>query len=88
VAAGLFGAVVDPSVLPRIGDLLIAAREPIALYDTRRTPAAALGVVGQHGSMTRAEREVPLLMLQRPGTAAASAGRRATKSAAGRPAHG
>ncbi len=86
VAAGLFGPVVGPSVLPRIGDLLIAAREPIALYDTRRTPPAALEVVGQHGSMTRAEREVPLLTLQRP--ASASAGGRGTKSASGRPKHG
>jgi hypothetical protein len=86
VAAGLFGAVVEPTVLPRIGDLLIAAREPIALYDTRRTSAAALEVVGQHGSMTRAEREVPLLTLNRPDPAAA--GQRGTQSTSRRPKRG
>lgn len=64
VGHGLFGPV-DPAVLPRIGDLLIAAREPIALFDARRTSEAAREVVGQHGSWTRAEREVPLLTLAR-----------------------
>ena len=38
-------------------------------------------------TMTRAEREVPLLTLQKPAVAA-SAGRRGAKSASGRPAHG
>ena len=65
VDAGLFGDV-DERVLPRIGDLMVAAREPIALYDRRRTAASAMEVVGQHGSLTRAEREVPLLTLNRP----------------------
>ncbi|MBD7993816.1 alkaline phosphatase family protein [Arthrobacter sp. Sa2CUA1] len=65
VEAGLFGSV-RPEVLPRIGDLLIAAREPIALYDMRRTNPSALQMVGQHGSLTRAEREVPLLTLAQP----------------------
>ncbi|MHA7276194.1 alkaline phosphatase family protein [Arthrobacter sp. HLT1-21] len=66
VAAGLFGQV-DQRVLPRIGDLMVAAREPIALYDRRRTSASAMEVIGQHGSLTRAERDVPLLTLNRPG---------------------
>ncbi|MFJ6278871.1 alkaline phosphatase family protein [Arthrobacter subterraneus] len=66
IAAGLFGPVA-PAVSPRIGDILIAAREPVAFYDTRRVPASALEVVGQHGSITRAEREVPLLTLAKPG---------------------
>ena len=66
VQAGYFGPGVDAAVLPRIGDLMVAAREPIALYDTRRVPASALDVVGQHGSLTRAETEVPLLVLARP----------------------
>ena len=65
VAAGLFGPV-RAEVLPRIGDLLVAAREPIALYDTRRTSPSAMQMVGQHGSLTRAEREVPLLTLVQP----------------------
>ncbi|EMY33343.1 type I phosphodiesterase/nucleotide pyrophosphatase [Arthrobacter crystallopoietes BAB-32] len=78
IAHGLFGPV-QPAMLPRIGDLMIAAREPIALYDTRRVPAHALSVVGQHGSLTRAERDVPLLVLGstvgKGGTAGAKRGR-------------
>ncbi|WP_196882523.1 alkaline phosphatase family protein [Arthrobacter sp. CAN_A214] len=66
VNGGFFGPVA-PTVLPRIGDLLIAAREPIALFDARRSSESAREVVGQHGSWTRAEREVPLLTLARPG---------------------
>ncbi|MBT1002095.1 alkaline phosphatase family protein [Paenarthrobacter sp. DKR-5] len=67
VGAGLFGPV-RPEVLPRIGDVLVAAREPVAFFDTRRVRPAALGVVGQHGSLTKAEREVPLLRIPVAGT--------------------
>ncbi len=66
IAAGYFGDVLE-SVYERIGDVLIAAREPIALFDGRRVSESAMSVVGQHGSLTRAEREVPLLTLHRPG---------------------
>lgn len=62
VAAGLFGAV-RPAVEGRIGDVMIAARDSLALYDTRRSRPTAMEVVGQHGSLTKAEREVPLLCL-------------------------
>lgn len=62
---GFFGQV-DPRVLPRIGDVMVAAREPVAFYDTRRVPETAMSVVGQHGSLTKAEREVPLLTLAAP----------------------
>lgn len=65
VAAGLFGPVRE-EILPRIGDLLVAAREPVAFFDTRQASPSALQMVGQHGSLTRAEREVPLLTLARP----------------------
>jgi len=60
VAAGLFGTL-RPAVGPRIGDIMIAARDALALYDTRRVRPTAMEVVGQHGSLTKAEREVPLL---------------------------
>ncbi|MCU1516095.1 MAG: phosphodiesterase [Pseudarthrobacter sp.] len=60
VAAGLFGPL-RPAVSPRIGDVMIAARDALALYDKRRVRPAAMDVVGQHGSLTKAEREVPLL---------------------------
>jgi hypothetical protein len=61
-AAGLFGEV-RPEVRGRIGDVLILARETIAFYDLRRVRPAAIEVVGQHGSITKAEREVPLLRI-------------------------
>ncbi len=65
VAGGYFGPV-NPSVLLRIGDLIVLAREDIALIDGRRAGPAAFDMVGQHGSLTRAEREIPLLTLGRP----------------------
>jgi hypothetical protein len=46
---------------------MIAARVALALYDTRRVRPPALEVVGQHGSLTKAEREVPLLCFQAEG---------------------
>jgi hypothetical protein len=69
VAAGLFGEV-RADVAPRIGDVMIAARDALALYDTRRARPTAMEVVGQHGSLTKAEREVPLLCFQADGTRA------------------
>lgn len=60
IGAGLFGDV-QPAVAPRIGDVMIAARDTLALYDTRRVRPASLEVIGQHGSLTKAEREVPFL---------------------------
>ena len=46
---------------------MIAARDALAFYDTRRVRPTALEVVGQHGSLTKAEREVPLLCFQAQG---------------------
>lgn len=62
IAAGYFGDV-RPGMESRIGDVLIMAREPIAFYDLRRVRAQAMEVVGQHGSLTKGEREVPLLRI-------------------------
>ncbi|WP_426979876.1 alkaline phosphatase family protein [Pseudarthrobacter sp. O4] len=69
VAAGLFGEV-RAEVAPRIGDVMIAARDALALYDTRRVRPTALEVVGQHGSLTKAERDVPLLCFTADGAKA------------------
>ena len=60
LSAGLFGPV-RPAVEGRIGAVMIAARDSLALYDARRSRPTAMEVVGQHGSLTKAEREVPLL---------------------------
>lgn len=62
IDAGLFGAVA-PEVAPRIGDVLVAARGLIAYYDDRVVDKSAQRMVGQHGSLTSAERIVPLIRL-------------------------
>ncbi len=62
IDAGYFGDVSE-TVKARIGDVLILARESIAFYDLRRVRATSMDVVGQHGSITKAEREVPLLRI-------------------------
>lgn len=58
IEAGWFGEV-SPEVLPRIGEVLVAARKKIAYYadphDTGRR------MIGQHGSFSREELSVPLL---------------------------
>lgn len=60
IAAGWFGEV-DPVVLPRIGDVLVAARGLVAYYDTRASTAQGRAMIGQHGSWTPEETRVPLL---------------------------
>ena len=60
VEAGLFGRVA-PEVLPRIGDVIVAARRLIAYYDSRDANQAARNMIGQHGSLTDEELRVPLL---------------------------
>lgn len=63
--SGWFGTTGE-RVRARIGEVLVAAHAPLALYDGRRAAPAAFEMVGHHGSPTRAEREVPLLVLHRP----------------------
>ncbi len=60
IAAGWFGTV-RPEVLPRIGDILIAARKNVAYYDGRTLNSSTTHMVGQHGSFTAQELNVPLL---------------------------
>lgn len=59
IAADWFGPV-RLEVLPRIGDLLIAARKNIAYYDSR-AGTHGHSMIGQHGSWSQAELRVPLL---------------------------
>lgn len=63
VAAGWFGDV-DASVLPRIGDVVVAMKDPISVGDSRVMRPRVLQFPGQHGSLTAAEQHVP--MLHRP----------------------
>ncbi|MFE4542566.1 alkaline phosphatase family protein [Arthrobacter sp. NPDC056727] len=81
VAAGLFGEV-RAEVAGRVGDVMVAARDALAFYDTRRVRPTAMEVVGQHGSLTKAEREVPLLSFQASGKTAS--GKTASGKVAGR----
>lgn len=61
VDGGLFGPRVDPKVLPRIGDIIVAARRNVAYYDTRAPSQSGRNMVGQHGSLSTAETAIPLL---------------------------
>ena len=60
VKAGWFGEV-DTEVLPRIGDILVAARKAIAYYDGRIDNRKGRSMVAQHGSWSPSETRVPLL---------------------------
>ncbi|MCT1606055.1 alkaline phosphatase family protein [Nesterenkonia massiliensis] len=62
IAAGWFGAV-EERVLGRLGDVIIAAHAPIAIFDTARTGVGIMSMVGMHGSLTEVERKIPLLEL-------------------------
>lgn len=58
IDSGWFGPVVDPEVVPRIGDIVVAARKEVAYYDSR---AGVPKMIGQHGSWTAEETSIPLL---------------------------
>lgn len=57
--AGWFGDV-SAEVLPRIGDVLVAARAAVAYYDERTATPRSLAMVGQHGSLSPEETRIPL----------------------------
>lgn len=61
-AAGYFGVDPDPRALARAGDAWVLARADLALYDVSRVGTKPLNMVGQHGSLTDAERLVPALL--------------------------
>lgn len=63
IAAGLYGSTVDAEVIPRIGDVLVAARGVVAYYDDRVADKKPQRMIGQHGSLTDQERIVPLIRL-------------------------
>ena len=65
IEAGWFGSVTS-RVQQRIGDLLIAGFEPVALYDGRRAAPHSFKMVGHHGAPTSAEVRVPWLVVQTP----------------------
>lgn len=60
VAAGLFGPTVGAPARSRIGDVLVVARDDLAVVSSIRHPREA-ALVGHHGALTPAELEIPLL---------------------------
>ncbi|MEV6009532.1 nucleotide pyrophosphatase/phosphodiesterase family protein [Streptomyces sp. NPDC051976] len=60
IAAGWFGPHVDARVLGRIGDVVAAARDDMAIVASRTEPGESK-MTGLHGSMTPVEQLVPLL---------------------------
>ena len=62
IAAGWFGEV-DPEVVPRIGDVLVAARVRVAYYVDPEDRGRRM--IGQHGSLSPEERTIPLLRFAR-----------------------
>jgi hypothetical protein len=64
VADGWFGPV-QPSLAPRIGDVVAAPAGPWAVIATRREPRES-ALIGMHGSVTSADQLVPLLTWPRP----------------------
>lgn len=57
----LFGPVA-PAILPRLADLFVLAQGPTAWYDSRADRTAE-GMVGQHGSDSDLECDIPILRL-------------------------
>ncbi|MFB7665540.1 alkaline phosphatase family protein [Kitasatospora sp. NPDC056138] len=60
IAGGWFGPVVDDRVYHRIGDVVAAARDDVAVIASRNEPGES-SMIGLHGSMTPVEQLVPLL---------------------------
>ncbi|MEY9948314.1 alkaline phosphatase family protein [Kitasatospora sp. GAS1066B] len=60
IEAGWFGPTVDDRVYHRIGDVVAAARDDVAVIASRSEPGES-AMVGLHGSMTPVEQLVPLL---------------------------
>jgi hypothetical protein len=64
ISAGWFGDRIGDDVRLRIGDVVAAARDSAGIM--RRTVEPMLSsLIGQHGSLTRAEQNVPLLLARR-----------------------
>jgi predicted AlkP superfamily pyrophosphatase or phosphodiesterase len=61
IAAGWFGERVGDDVRPRIGDVVVAARDSAAVVRRTVEPLES-ALIGHHGSLTSAEQLVPLLV--------------------------
>ncbi|RNI18419.1 alkaline phosphatase family protein [Flexivirga caeni] len=61
-ATGLFGQLA-PGVLKRFGDVVVAVRAPIGFVDTRVMNSRIVALIGQHGSLTDVEQQIPFIHL-------------------------
>lgn len=64
IAADLFGPVVTDDARGRIGDVVVAARSSLGIFQPSVSSLEAR-LIGHHGSLTDAERLVPLLLVKR-----------------------
>lgn len=55
--------VVHPEVAPRIGDIVIACLETLVVYRESTSSPMSKAMIGQHGSFTTDEREIPVIPL-------------------------
>ena len=62
ISAGLFGPEVSEASNARLGDLVAIAHQELVLLDPSRAEKEA-AIIGQHGGITAAEVEIPLLKL-------------------------
>lgn len=62
IERGMFGPVHD-LVRERIGDILVCATGDIAFYRQEKASPQSMKMIGQHGSITPTEREVPVIPL-------------------------
>jgi hypothetical protein len=63
IADGWFGPGVPDRVRPRIGDVIAAARERVAVVQ-RESDGLMAALIGHHGSLTPAEQLVPLIVVR------------------------
>ena len=54
---------VDVEVAPRIGDIVVACLGSLAIYREAQSSPTSMAMVGQHGSLTLREREIPVIPL-------------------------
>jgi hypothetical protein len=63
VSEGWFGPQVSDGMRSRIGEIVVAARAAVGVYQREVDPLQA-GLIGHHGSMTAAEQLVPCLVFR------------------------
>ncbi|WP_236683174.1 alkaline phosphatase family protein [Demequina globuliformis] len=58
---GLFGAL-DDAVADRVGDVVVAMGDNATVVDSRTQSVQSRSLIGVHGSLTKRERDIPLLV--------------------------